>query len=247
MSAEAVSPGEGFPSTRELGWDQFLTERDRALLAATSWTKREPFGFGGKPAVVVIDDYYEVLGTERLPLFESLKRWPKSTGLDGWEAIDRTRELLVKARQLGIPVVHVTKSEGFQAPWGSRKPRTRPDGRTEEMDRLSAQIVEEVAPVDGELVIRKVTPSAFRGTPLQFWLTHHGIDTVLIAGESTSGCVRASAVDAASNRLRVGVVSDCCFDRLQASHWISLFDLNQKYADVVDSTEAIEYLEKLES
>ena len=74
---------------------------------------------------------------------------------------------------------------------------------------------------------------------------HHlraiGTDTVIVCGESTSGCVRAAVVDAVTYRYRVGVVGECCFDRTQASHWMNLFDMHQKYADVVDVAAATDY------
>jgi nicotinamidase-related amidase len=91
-------------------------------------------------------------------------------------------------------------------------------------------------------VLRKTAPSAFYGTPLQGELTRLGIDTLLIAGESTSGCVRASVVDAASARYRVIVIEECVFDRHEACHAINLFDMNQKYADVISISAALEFI-----
>jgi maleamate amidohydrolase len=99
-----------------------------------------------------------------------------------------------------------------------------------------------VAPIPGEVALRKSAPSAFWGTPLVGQLTHLGIDTLLIAGESTSGCVRASVVDGASHRLRIIVVEECVFDRHEAPHAINLFDMDQKYADVVPLADAVAYL-----
>ncbi len=101
-----------------------------------------------------------------------------------------------------------------------------------------------MAPLDGELVIRKAAPSAFWGTPLAGLLTGLGIDTLVVAGETTSGCVRATVVDAKSHRYRVVIPEPCVFDRSEASHALSLFDLDQKYADVVSLEKALSYVAK---
>jgi nicotinamidase-related amidase len=110
-----------------------------------------------------------------------------------------------------------------------------------ELQSLSNEIVAELAPAAGELVVEKAAASVFSGTPLLYHLRGIGADSVIICGETTSGCVRAAAVDAVTHRYRVGVVGDCCFDRTQASHHVNLFDIHQKYGDVIDAPAAIEY------
>jgi len=77
------------------------------------------------------------------------------------------------------------------------------------------------------------------------WIDSQGVDTIIACGETTSGCVRASVVDGATYRYRMGVVEECCFDRTQASHWINLFDMHQKYADVIKKAEAIQYFDTI--
>ena len=104
-------------------------------------------------------------------------------------------------------------------------------------------IIDEVAPRDGELVIRKAAASGFLGTPLIGHLVDRGIDTIIVGGESTSGCVRASVVDGCGNRFKMIVVEECVFDRHEACHAINLFDMSQKYADVVPLDEALAYLD----
>jgi nicotinamidase-related amidase len=227
------------------GWDAFLTEQDKAHQETRG--KKGLNGFGENPAVLVIDDYYSVLGLEREPILESIKTWPMSCGLEGWEAIDKTVELLASARKSNIPVIYVHGLENFPAPWSDRKPTgENPLNKLpEEMRRKANQIVEEIAPQPGELVIQKAAASAFWGTPLMFHLNYEGIDTILACGETTSGCVRASVIDGATNRYRMGVVEECCFDRTQASHWINLFDMNQKYANVLKKDEAIAYMDSI--
>jgi nicotinamidase-related amidase len=106
-------------------------------------------------------------------------------------------------------------------------------------------IIPEVAPLEDELVIRKSSPSVFWGTPLSGQLTALGVDTLLVSGESTSGCVRATVVDGCTERFRVTVVEECVFDRHQACHAVNLFDMDQKYADVVGLAEVLGYLADL--
>ena len=228
------------------GWDDFLTEQDKAHLAFLG--SREKKGFGETPCVLVIDNYYSVLGLVREPILESIKTWPMSCGLEGWEAIDQTVGLLESARANNIPVIYCHGLEDFPSAWSGAKGSTRRDPLAqlpEEIRRKANEIVAEIAPQPGDVVVKKSSPSVFQGTPLTWHLIHEGIDTVIACGETTSGCVRASVVDGFTARFRMGVVEECCFDRTQASHWINLFDLNQKYADVIKKAEAIEYFDSV--
>jgi maleamate amidohydrolase len=102
-----------------------------------------------------------------------------------------------------------------------------------------------LAPEDDELIIPKQYPSAFFGTSLASTLTAAGIDSVILTGLTTSGCVRASCVDAMSHGFIVTVVAEACGDRHAAPHEANLFDMNAKYADVVSEAEALAYLETL--
>ena len=196
------------------------------------------------PVVLVIDDYYSVLGLEREPILESIKTWPGSTGLEGWETIDQTVGLIEGARKAGVPVIYCHGMEGFPSPWARRGAGNRLAHLPEEMRRKANQIVDEIAPQPGELVIKKSAPSVFQGTPLMFHLNYLGIDTIIACGETTSG-VRASVIDGATNRYRMGVVEECCFDRTQASHWINLFDMHRKYAEVIHKEDAISYFDSI--
>jgi nicotinamidase-related amidase len=114
----------------------------------------------------------------------------------------------------------------------------------EEADRHSRRldIVEQAAPLPGEVVLKKTGPSAFFGTPLAAHLIGQGVDTIIVCGESVSGCVRATVVDGRSYRLNVIVVEDCVYDRHEASRAINLFDMDQKYADVISLDEVTAWL-----
>jgi len=228
-------------------WDRFLTERDKKHLAI--WGKRQPDELGKRPVLLVIDVYYSSIGHERKPLLESISDWPMSCGEEGWRAIDHMKVLIPAARKAGVPVVYVRGYPGFPSDPTRVAERGKRDGQA--VDRLPAEIralgneiVEEIAPVDGELVVGKAAPSAFSGTVLLHYLQMLKADTVIVCGESTSGCVRAAVVDAAANRLRVGIVEECCFDRTEASHAINLFDMHQKYGEVIDMSKALAYFEE---
>jgi nicotinamidase-related amidase len=219
-------------------WDRYLTERDRAVLAATSWAKRRPFGLGTAPAVLVVDLYYAALGLPRQDILDAVGDWPSACGADGWAAVDRTAPVLGAARAAGAPVIYFHATPARYGRW-NRKPGSALAPKST-VDPNA--IVAEVAPEPGDIVLEKIGPSCFHGTPLDTILRAGGRDTLLVVGEATSGCVRSTVVDACSRGYRVAVVGDCCFDRFEASHWLSLFDLNQKYADVLTADAAIDRL-----
>ena len=118
---------------------------------------------------------------------------------------------------------------------------------TQQGDLDGYQIMPQITPEPQDIVIRKLKPSAFFGTPLASYLNQMQIDTLLIAGTTTSGCVRASVLDGFSLNYRMAVIEDCSFDRFQSSHAINLFDIQAKYGDVVNSGDAIGYFDGLPS
>lgn len=231
-------------------WDRYLTQSDIDHLARSP-DKR--VGFGSRPALLLVDLYRAVFGDEPEPLLDAIKTWPSSCGLAGWSALPHIQRLLAAARDAKIPVVHITMlSDSGMVGWfdaahrDSRAGREggAPDEAALARKRRAAEIVDEVKPLPGEVVLKKTAPSAFWGTPLAAHLNFHQIDTLIICGEATSGCVRASVVDAASYRYRVQVVEDCVFDRHEATHAMNLFDMHQKYADVVSISDALQQMRK---
>ena len=224
-------------------WDKFLTAQDKAHLALSS---RRRVGFGDRPALLLIDLYRWVFGDEPRPLLEAVADWPGSCGLAAWDALLHIQTLLGAAREAGIPIVHVTGLDhagiaGWAAPRGGVYAG---DSSPEMAARRERQydIIDEAAPIDGEAVLRKSSPSAFWGTPLVGHLNYLGVDTVIACGESSSGCVRASVVDGCTCRYRMIVAEECVFDRHEASHAINLFDMDQKYADVLPLADVLEWI-----
>jgi len=223
-------------------WDRYLTEQDKASLAGRPERR---IGWGEHPALVFIDLYRAVFGDKPEPLVEAIKRWPSSCGLAAWDAVPHLQRLLAAARAQGIPVVHITGMENVPGWSPSRKggQRRADDADWRATNAANLTIIDEVAPIDGEWVLKKTSPSAFWGTPLVGLLNGLDVDTVIIGGESTSGCVRSSVTDACTNRFKVTLVEECVFDRHEASHAMHLFGM-QKYADIIGIDETLQMLDE---
>jgi maleamate amidohydrolase len=218
-------------------WDPFLTENDRKVLAARR--RRETRGFGQKPALLVVDMQYTACGEDR-PIWEQLDRYPGACGPYAWEAIRHMQKLLPAARAAGVPVIYTKHL--FRPTIGL--PVADPSSGYSSLNPLS-EIPTEIAMQDGDILIEKQVASAFFHTGLIYILLHHKVDTLLIIGNSTSGCVRASVVDAGGYRFKVAVIEECVFDRIEASHAMSLFDMQFKYADVVNLPAVYDYFSKV--
>lgn len=224
-------------------WDRFLTDQDRAHLAMEAVVTGAGSVAGpgelalSRPALLLIDLYRWAFGDRPEPLLEAVKTWPGSCGLAGWAALPHIQRLLAECRDSDMPVVHVASAKDVPRRRKNAARHPSPDPATDPAayDRFQRRydFIDEVAPNEGELVIRKAAPSAFCGTPLLATLNYLDVDTLIVAGESTSGCVRAAVVDARSYGYRVLVPEECVFDRHEASHAVNLFDLDQKYADVL--------------
>lgn len=228
-------------------WDDVLSERDRQIFAAAGWGRRA--GYGKRPAVMVIDVNYNFCGDKREPILESIKRWHFSCGERAWDGIDAIAKILDVARRKRLPVIYTTnprRTDGFDlGVWALKG--TRSDEEVDVMGHKGNEIVAEVAPLADDLFIEKRKPSAFFGTPLMSYLTNMGADSLILTGTTTSGCVRASAVDALSYDLRVTIPEEAVFDRGELSHKMSLFDLHMKYVDVTDLADVLAYLEGIEA
>ncbi len=188
-------------------------------------------GFGERPALLIVDFVVGFCDPD------------KYGGGNILPAVARTRVLLAAARRHHLPIAFtriVYAADGADAgafclkvPGLDRFTEDNPDG----------QVVADLAPRAGEYVIRKKQPSAFFGTDFQAWLIGKGVDTVMVTGATTSGCVRASVVDAMSSNFRTIVARDCVGDRALGPHEANLFDMEQKYADVLTADEIIAHLD----
>jgi maleamate amidohydrolase len=195
---------------------------------------------GESAALVAIDLYEMAYQGGNHPVSEVSKTFPSSCGEYAWAAIPPTQRVFAAARAAGLPIFYST---------GETRPDAKPAAiRATNRKRIPTapdlfEIRPEFAPQAGDVVIRKLRASAFFGTPLIAHLTQLGIQSIVMIGESTSGCLRASAVDAYSHGFHVTIVEECCYDRSLISHQINLFDLHHKYADVMHVDEVVAHLE----
>jgi maleamate amidohydrolase len=188
-------------------------------------------GFGKRPCVIVIDMTYGFVDP----------RNPLAQGSMGQKAVGYVKILLEKARLRKVPIVYTTglNSLSHSLPIGvSRKVVVHP--KPEEN-----VIVEELAPSAGEIVVEKGKASIFFGTTLLTYLNRNHIDTLIITGMTTSGCVRGSVVEAASYDYFVIVPEECVADRALVPHKVNLFDMEMKYADVIPMKDVLEYFDRL--
>lgn len=227
-------------------WEQYWTAKDREAMQASGYAN--PMGFGSRPALMIVDASYNFCGEKSEPLLESIKTWRNSCGTDAWDAIAVIRRLIDAAHNKNVPVFYSTNTrrlDGFDAGgWRWKNARELEDP---EKEIRGNEIVAVIAPEDRDVVILKTKPSAFFGTPLLSFLVDLKVDTLVVCGVSTSGCVRATVIDAFSNNFRVQVVEDACFDRSEVSHAVNLGDMNAKYSDVVSSERVLEVFSGLDA
>ena len=228
-------------------WNKFLTERDKAVFATSGYGARG--GFGKRPALLVIDVNYAFCDERPMPILESIKRWRNSCGEDAWVAMPYLKSLIDKCHAKGVPVIYTT---GVRRPdnwdggsWLWKNSRGGEDRRTPASNLDGNEIVTPIAPGPRDIVVYKQKPSGFFGSNLASYLTLLGCDSVIVTGTTTSGCVRATVLDAFSLNYRVALAEEGCFDRSQASHAINLCDMNAKYADVVKTAEVLAFIEGL--
>lgn len=197
------------------------------------WGQR--IGFGRRPALLAID-FMQAYTTEGAPLF--------APGVVS--AVEESRELLACARRTGIPVIHthIRYHAGHFAD-GGLWVKKAPVMKDMVAGNPLTAFCPPVAPLADEVVLSKQYASAFFGTALAPLLVAQGIDTLLMIGCSTSGCIRASAVDAVQHGFRAMVVRECVGDRHPGPHEANLFDIDSKYGDVVHKREALDYLNRL--
>ncbi|HUZ73687.1 MAG TPA: isochorismatase family protein [Stellaceae bacterium] len=225
-------------------WNAFLTERDKAVFGGSGYGARA--GFGKRPALLIIDVNYAFCGEQPEPILESIKRWRNSCGEDAWVSIRYIRQLIDAAHAKGVPVIYTTavgrEDNWDSGSWGWKNARNDERPETTGRNRDGNDIIDEIAPAPQDIVVLKQKPSGFFGTNLLSYLVLLGCDSVIVTGTTTSGCVRATVIDAFSNNFRVALAEEGCFDRSQASHAVNLCDMNAKYADVVKTGEVVDFI-----
>lgn len=216
-------------------WRSVVPESDVELYRAAGYGAR--VGLGSDLGLLVIDMTYGFVGERATDIREAVRTSPNACGEDAWAAVTALRPLLEAVRAVGRPVFY-TEDVSSVSPvegnvWARKQARLGGRGARETV------IVREIAPAPNDEIMTKDKPSAFFGTDLAERLRESRVKDLLVVGGTTSGCIRASVVDAFSHGFGVGVVADCVFDRSATSHAVNLFDMDQKYADVLDLAEAI--------
>lgn len=225
--------------TNEAPWERFLSDHDRKIFAASGYGRR---GELTQPsALVVVDMTSDFIGDRPEDTLSSIERFPNSCGAAGWDAAARLVPVLAAARASEQLVVFTTRSTDHMplehAAWGAKQ-TTQAVANQPQDTKLFA---DSIAPRGDDVVIPKTKPSAFFDTPLIEYLISRGVRQVICCGATTSGCVRATVVDAFSFGFKVAVIGDCTVDRGELAHAASLFDMNAKYADLISSDTAIEH------
>jgi nicotinamidase-related amidase len=214
-------------------WKDLIPPQDIELYAPYA---RETF-VGTRAALLVIDLYDLAYRGGAGSPYELDKTYPNSCGIFAHRAIEPTRRLIAAARAANLPIFYCTQDV---------RPNNRPVGANSTRRALPQptpkdyEIYSAFAPAPQDVVIRKQRASAFQGTPLMSHLTLLGVRSLIVCGESTSGCVRASSVDAYSFGFHVSLIEECTYDRSEFIHKVNLFDLHHKYVDVMhlDEVEA---------
>ncbi|MPZ52966.1 MAG: isochorismatase family protein [Acidimicrobiia bacterium] len=215
--------------TRHKVWSSYVSEEDQA--------RYERIGFGGstglgdRPALVVIDVQKRTV----LPEYEA------SCAPYAHEALPTIARLLDAFRSRSLPTVIAyvaPKTEQDSSRFAAKMPKLQA------VDQTGYEFPDEVAPTAEDILLPKRHPSVFFGTAMMSYLVDRKVDSLVIAGATTSGCVRATAIDAFSYSLKVVVPHDAVFDRVETSHYVNLFDIAHKYGDVLDTDETISLLKE---
>lgn len=220
-------------------WDAFLTEDDKKVMAARK--PRKPTGPGKRVGLLVIDMQNTAMGHDK-PIWEQLDEYSGACGPHAWKAVPYQQKLLAAARAAGMPVIY--SKHVFHAYTGL--PSSEP-GNNFSADNAKSEIPAEVAMQPGDILVEKQTPSCFAFTNLHIILGSLGLDGLLVVGNSTSGCVRATCVDGRAYGYKMSVVEEGCFDRIELSHAAALFDMEFKICDVIRTDQALDIIARLSS
>lgn len=221
-------------------WDGFVPEEDVARYEAAGFGRAT--GFGTRPALLIIDVQLRTTGTTPLPYWQAIEEFKTSCGERAWQAVEHIVPLLAAFRDRELPILYpyVARKQSYDAGRLGQKVPAIMDIAERGYDFAPA-----IAPRQGDILLPKKHPSAFFGTPLASYLINLGVDTLVVTGCSTSGCVRGTVVDGFAYNFRVTVPHECVYDRSDTAHAVNLFDMAYKYADVRPVEEVIGCLGEL--
>ena len=214
-------------------WKEFF---DEETLQIYSHYARDVY-VGKRPAVLMVDVYKASYEGGQQKVSEVIKEFPSSCGERAWAMVEPAKQLLKAARAAGIPITYCTGDTRSQPQKGRATNR-----QVLKEDESSYEILEDLAPKTNDLVVFKQRASAFFGTPLISHFTQMGVQSLIMGGGTTSGCLRAAVQDAKANGFHVTLVEECCYDRTPINHMVNLFDMHHKYADVMHIDEVLDHL-----
>ena len=199
---------------------------------------------GPNVAFLAIDLYDAVYIGGPGPPVDLDAQYPNRSGVFAHRAIEPTKKLFSAVRRAGLQVFYCTQeTRPNNRPMGAVSTRRTMELPNQAIDKY--KIYHEFEPQPQDVVITKQRASIFQGTPFLSHLNLLGIRSLIICGESTSGCVRASSVDAYSNGFHVSLVEECIYDRAELTHKVNLFDMHHKYCDVMHLDEVVAHLDGL--
>ena len=196
-----------------------------------------PSGWGDRPALLIIDMQYRTIGNSPKPFYErsrTTRRRVVRWGGPRWSRSCACSRRSAPRADVLYPHVAPKLAEDRGGTLGQKVP-----GIMDVPDR-GYEFPEQIAPRSGDLLLPKKHPSAFFGTPLASYLIGLGVDTLVVTGCTTSGCVRGTVVDAFSYNFKCVIPADAVYDRAATVHQVNLFDLAQKYADVLTTDEVVQ-------
>lgn len=221
-------------------WEAIFPELERRIYEKARYGGKQEFG--QNPALLIIDVTLAFVGTRPVEILDAIDEFPSSCGKVAWEALPKIKTLLEACRGASVPVVFTTGDANFKAIFANA---TKRSPAAQDIEAKGDEIPEVIKPRQGEYVVRKARASAFFGTHLITYLIRKKVDSLLITGTTTSGCVRATTLDAFSFGLPAFLVEDCIFDRSRLSHLVNLYEMNSKYGTVISLAETLDLVRKL--
>ena len=219
-------------------WMELIPESEQRFYTKAGF--QGDMALGSHAALIVVDVTMGFCGSVGLSLDEAIREFPTACGPMAWETMPDIARLIALFRKEGLPIVY-TNGDLENTPFAGKATKSKRGGSPAPGYNDFPVVI---MPQAGDWVLPKTKASGFFQTPLAAYLTRKHIDTVVICGVSTSGCVRATTVDAHSHGFTTFVVEDCCFDRSYFAHCANLFDMNAKYATVVSIDELATLMKK---
>lgn len=221
-------------------WETVFPEEERKIYEKAGYKGKQEFG--RNPALLIIDVILGFTGTRSMDTMEAIEEFPTSCGKVAWEALPKIQQLLQACRGADVPVIYSTSDPDFKAAFGNA---TKRGVDATDFEKLACEFPEMIKPAEGEFIVHKARASAFFGTHLITYLVRKNIDCLLVTGTSTCGCVRGTVLDGYSYGYPVFLVEECVFDRSRTSHLVNLFEMNAKYATVIQLSDALNYVNGL--